>query len=524
MKKILLIGLGLALFLTAPQLQAAQYYVVDTTTNNISLYNDGTLVRSNLVSDGILQCPTNVAGDKNGNVFVLDNCAGKLFKVDRQGAVTAEADISSVKNSKWLFASEAYGQEAIQVVGDNTIAVFSTNLVAKNTYTEPGSSWIDVDGKKNDHNGKFVIAASGGNQISTIFSSTQQTREAQKLTKIFLVQFEKAFDIASSTAVGLTSENALGTLIFSDAPDTGRLVRIRYGITNGLRSAVLSYKTGMGPYNTIREASDGTFWGGTDNGFDKFDKDLSLILSKNVGKVLSIYPTDEGAIIQTADGILRFDNNGSQQGSLLRNVSAVYVLEILDSDADGLPDDSDNCPLVANPDQADFDGDDEGDACDADDDNDGVLDEADDCPLENAGEYDADKNGCPDSIEGLKALIAAMGTDNQLGQSLLKKVENAEASYVEGRNTPGNNTLNALALEIEAQSGQAITEDQAELLIRYTNNIILSHDGKPKVALSGNILGFLSYEATGLILLVILLLIFAPHFLKKKGPTDQNPT
>jgi hypothetical protein len=51
-----------------------------------------------------------------------------------------------------------------------------------------------------------------------------------------------------------------------------------------------------------------------------------------------------------------------------------------DSDGDGIADDEDNCPLVANPDQADFDGDGAGDACDPDDDNDGVPDEADACP------------------------------------------------------------------------------------------------------------------------------------------------
>ena len=35
-----------------------------------------------------------------------------------------------------------------------------------------------------------------------------------------------------------------------------------------------------------------------------------------------------------------------------------------DSDKDGIPDSSDNCPNVANSNQLDLDGDDEGDACD----------------------------------------------------------------------------------------------------------------------------------------------------------------
>ncbi|MBC8183291.1 thrombospondin type 3 repeat-containing protein, partial [candidate division KSB1 bacterium] len=47
---------------------------------------------------------------------------------------------------------------------------------------------------------------------------------------------------------------------------------------------------------------------------------------------------------------------------------------IVDSDGDGVADEDDNCPETANPDQANFDDDDMGDACDADDDNDGVDD------------------------------------------------------------------------------------------------------------------------------------------------------
>jgi FG-GAP-like repeat/Thrombospondin type 3 repeat len=71
--------------------------------------------------------------------------------------------------------------------------------------------------------------------------------------------------------------------------------------------------------------------------------------------------------------------------------NVLLTVAAVDVDADGIGDGADNCPEAGNADQANLDGDAEGDACDADDENDGVPDAADNCPtLANPNQADAD--------------------------------------------------------------------------------------------------------------------------------------
>ena len=83
--------------------------------------------------------------------------------------------------------------------------------------------------------------------------------------------------------------------------------------------------------------------------------------------------------------------------------------DLVDTDGDGIPDDSDNCPEIYNPDQADSVGDGVGDACrpllaGVDNDNDVFPDHIDNCPnVYNPDQSDIDGDGigdvCDDDLE-----------------------------------------------------------------------------------------------------------------------------
>lgn len=103
-------------------------------------------------------------------------------------------------------------------------------------------------------------------------------------------------------------------------------------------------------------------------------------------------------------------------GLFLQNLSFIYdeldnehsgrvsyaefkMLPTHDPDEDGFTGQFDNCPLVSNPNQEDFDNDGLGDACDVDDDGDGVVDSEDAFPLDPSEYLDSDNDGLGDNYE-----------------------------------------------------------------------------------------------------------------------------
>jgi hypothetical protein len=106
-------------------------------------------------------------------------------------------------------------------------------------------------------------------------------------------------------------------------------------------------------------------------------------------------PATEGPI--DVAGQVQDDDSG------ISTYTAEVFVNDLDYDDDTILDTEDNCQLVPNTDQANNDGDTQGDACDPDDDNDTVADGDDNCPfVANLDKRDTDQDGrgnaCDDSF------------------------------------------------------------------------------------------------------------------------------
>lgn len=143
-------------------------------------------------------------------------------------------------------------------------------------------------------------------------------------------------------------------------------------------------------------------------------------------------------------------NHGQSVGTV-RSWSLTVTYATCDSDGDGAEDKTDNCPLLANHDQGDRDGDGRGDACDDDRDGDAVPNASDGCPDQGV----ASASGCP--VEQRKARLQA----NRKRQKLVVRVGSYYAEC--SANTPGTLWQVRKGPDVKIASFQADASGRATL-------------------------------------------------------------
>ena len=157
-----------------------------------------------------------------------------------------------------------------------------------------------------------------------------------------------------------------------------------------------------GNLHTLALKDDGTAWAWGSNSLGSLGDGTTINMTSPVqvleqseiteisaGGWHSMALKEDGTLLGWGDNIsgqLGIDPGWSPRQALISLAS--------DQDSDGIMDSVDNCPTIANADQANFDGDALGDVCDSDDDNDAVVDGLDNCPLTfNPSQVDEDGDG-----------------------------------------------------------------------------------------------------------------------------------
>lgn len=138
-----------------------------------------------------------------------------------------------------------------------------------------------------------------------------------------------------------------------------------------------------------------------------------------------------------------------------------------DDDDDGVPDSTDNCRLIDNPNQENNDGDSLGDPCDPNDDNDSVSDATDNCPLTpNGNQTDTDGDGIGNACENDAPTIApAVGVTRAKGSpasnseiATVNDEEDAEETLIVTVNGAGAATVNGVTINnISVDSSGKVT-------------------------------------------------------------------
>ncbi|WP_343487865.1 thrombospondin type 3 repeat-containing protein [Allomuricauda sp. d1] len=342
---------------------------------------------------------------ESGNTTVLDLPSlpvDNFSAIDYSVTVSIENDAFSDNNSQsTTFFPSTFAQ------GDQVFDFESeqNSLPAFNLGDENNSVW-----ERGVPSGTLLNQASSGTQV---YGTNLEGNHADGVTGIIL---SNCYEFSSITAPVLKFNMAYDLEINFD------IVYIEYSVDGGANWQVLG-QLGSQPnwYNSDRTnessgtANDcqncpGAQWTGTDATMTEYAYDFVANAANGETDL-----TNEDSIIFRI--VFQSDPAVNQEGVVIDDFRIEGAQVDDDIDNDGVLNGVDNCPLVGNANQADLDGDGQGDFCDDDDDGDSILDLEDNCRLNanpNQEDFDGDGIGdlCDDDIDNDGILNSADACNN----------------------------------------------------------------------------------------------------------------
>ncbi len=195
-----------------------------------------------------------------------------------------------------------------------------------------------------------------------------------------------------------------------------------------------------------------TLWIGTDND-GQYDEALVVYNLTTSSTVIAAADLPDGPLVITI-----WARDGSKgETANNRSYSAWIPYQKpggpLDSDGDGVPDDDDNCPAIANPDQSDVNGNGIGDVCDtgSDTDNDGLSDAYEVQIGTDPNNPDTDGDGVGDGADANPLTINANILDFSLLHTTLG--DGSQVAQIIFKLSPSNASLGSLAAVVKDPVG-----------------------------------------------------------------------